>query len=756
VHSVGAWVALAAIIIIGPRKGKFDENGRPRILHGHSPVLSTAGVLLLWVGWIGFNGGSMLAGTSAFANVVVNTVVAGAAGGFVMLLIGRFSQGVFRPEASINGVLGGLVAITAGADVMSGQFAFLIGLLGGVVVHISTLLLERVLKLDDPLGAIPVHGFAGVFGTLAIPLFAPLETLALESRGEQFFAQAIGVGLVFAWCFGLAFAVLKGLDLAMRSFPGGGGGLRVSRDAEVEGLNAHEHDAPMGTGILQGAMAELAANPGDGLRKLHLEPGDDAYETSELFNRIVDNIAAERADEQARYERNKAERMAVEAEIAEVVEGCASGDYSRRLDLAGKAGFLLELCRGINTLCDTTETAMSAVRRSLRAVAEGDLGTGIDGDHRGVFGDIQREVNETLAQLSRMVDDVNSTVEAAASGRFDRMLATDGRRGFYLELAERMNALCTISERGLCEVLETLKRVGGGDLTAAMSKGHSGRFADVGSAVEEMTAGVSALVGQVTETARAVSASSEQLVVDGAALREDAAQQARSLERSTASLESMEETARTTAEEARAAAKLCDHAFSKAEIGHELTSQFSARMSDIEATTREIVRSLEEIELIAQQTNLLSLNASVEAVRGGGNNGSNEGFKVVALEVRELAAKSRKAVADIRTRTQAVQDAVAAGSETVTSADHVLTEIIMGMAESTERVTRLSDVGRAQLERIADIRADVSAVTDRSRHGAELSERNVTLARALEDGAAQTLADVARFTLRDPQGRMAA
>ena len=747
VHSVGAWVALAAIIVIGPRIGKFDEAGKPRVLHGHSPILSTAGALILWVGWIGFNGGSMLAGTSSFAGVVVNTIVAGGAGGFLLMFLGRYATGFFRPEAPVNGVLGGLVAITAGADVMTPQASFFIGMLAGLVVFGATWLLETVLKLDDPLGAIPVHGFAGAFGTLAIPFFAPEDTLVAGDRMAQFLVQFQGVGLVFAWSFGLSWVALKGIDMAMRAFPGGGGGLRVSERVEREGLNTHEHNAPMGTGILQGIMAELARDHSGGLRTIDLDHGDDAYETSVLFNRIVANIAAERDEEQARYEMNKTKRMEVEAEIAGVVAACVAGDFSHRLGLEGRSGFLLELCRGINTLCDTTETALNSVRTSLHAIAGGDLGRGIEGRFEGVFGEIQRDLDNTIGKLASIVGGVNSAAAAASRGDFSTAMSTEGRDGIYLDLARSMNAFVDVSERGLSELFETLKRIGAGDLTAGMSAEYDGRFAEIGDAVDRMNHGIGQLIGRVTKTSMNVARTGGELAQTSASMREGAERQASAVTDSMGLLRSLEVAAQETADEARSANELCRSAFDRAEHGHNLVLRFAERMQEIRETSDEITKSLDQIEIIARQTSLLSVNASVEAHRGGGDGGTHEGFKVVAAEVRALARQSAEAAEAIRTRADAVRAAVGSGTALVGESETQLTEIIMAMGECTERVGKLAENGSRQLQTVSDLAGNMSTVSERATATKDQASRTAEMSQMLDDEAAETIELFSNFRL---------
>lgn len=221
VHSVGAWAALAAVIVLGPRFGKF-KDGIAHAIPGHNIALGAFGALILWFGWYGFNPGSELAADSAIAGIAVTTSLAAAAGGIGALVFTWIKTG--RPDLgmTINGILAGLVAITAGCAAISPQLALLTGAVGGILVVLSVDFLERVLKIDDPVGAISVHGAVGVWGTLAVGLFG----------GADFVAQVIGIVSVFAFVFITSYIVFKTLDMVM--------GTRVDPEEEIQGLDQME------------------------------------------------------------------------------------------------------------------------------------------------------------------------------------------------------------------------------------------------------------------------------------------------------------------------------------------------------------------------------------------------------------------------------------------------------------------------------------------------------------------------------------
>ncbi|PWL38221.1 ammonium transporter [Flagellimonas aquimarina] len=227
VHSVGGWGALIAIYLLGSRIGKFGEDGKPKAIPGHNLPLAAAGVLILWLGWFGFNGGSVLSGDPAGTSLVlVTTCLAAAAGGVSAFLTSWIKYKNFDLTMFLNGILGGLVGITAGADQMSPNEAVIIGLLAGVIIVFGVALIDKI-KLDDPVGAVAVHLICGIWGTLAVGIFGELAGM------DQFLVQLAGVGAAATFCSLTAFIILFIIKKVS--------GLRVSEEEELEGLDIHEH-----------------------------------------------------------------------------------------------------------------------------------------------------------------------------------------------------------------------------------------------------------------------------------------------------------------------------------------------------------------------------------------------------------------------------------------------------------------------------------------------------------------------------------
>jgi len=227
VHSVGGWAALVAIFLLGSRIGKFGEDGKPKAIPGHSIPMATAGVLILWLGWFGFNGGSVLSADPELTSLVlVTTSLAAAAGGFGAFILSTILYKNLDLTMFLNGILGGLVGITAGADLMSPNEAVIIGFLAGLIIVLGVAFIDK-LKLDDPVGAVTVHLICGIWGTLAVGLFGS------KAGGGQFLTQLYGVLIIGAFCVITSFIILGALKAIM--------GLRVSKQEELEGLDIHEH-----------------------------------------------------------------------------------------------------------------------------------------------------------------------------------------------------------------------------------------------------------------------------------------------------------------------------------------------------------------------------------------------------------------------------------------------------------------------------------------------------------------------------------
>ncbi|MBN2513736.1 MAG: ammonium transporter [Sedimentisphaerales bacterium] len=233
VHSIGGWLALAGALILGPRIGKYGPDGKPKAILGHNLPLAALGVFILWFGWFGFNPGSTTVGNGSIGYIAVTTNLAAAAGA-VMALITSWII-IKKPDISmtLNGALAGLVAITAPCDGVSPMGAIVIGSVGGILVVLSVLFFDYVLKIDDPVGAVSVHGVNGLWGTISYGLFAMDGGLFYGGGFKQLGIQLLGAGTAFAWAFGLGLVMFILLKKTV--------GLRVNLEEERKGLDIGEH-----------------------------------------------------------------------------------------------------------------------------------------------------------------------------------------------------------------------------------------------------------------------------------------------------------------------------------------------------------------------------------------------------------------------------------------------------------------------------------------------------------------------------------
>nr|WP_201779743.1 ammonium transporter [Oxobacter pfennigii] len=233
VHSVGGWSALMGAAIIGPRIGKYGKNGEVNAIPGHSITLGALGVFILWFGWFGFNPGSTLGATADVGRIAMTTNLAAAAAACVVMIITWFKYGKPDVSMTLNGALAGLVAITAGCAAVSMWGAIAIGIIAGFVIVYGVEFVDKVLKIDDPVGAIGVHGLCGATGTILVGLFAVDGGLLYGGGLKLLGVQAIGVLAVAAWTFATTFVLFKVLKATV--------GLRVDEEDEVKGLDIGEH-----------------------------------------------------------------------------------------------------------------------------------------------------------------------------------------------------------------------------------------------------------------------------------------------------------------------------------------------------------------------------------------------------------------------------------------------------------------------------------------------------------------------------------
>ena len=234
IHAMGGFAALAGAIVLGPRLGKYNEDGTANAIPGHNLTLSAVGAFILWFGWFGFNPGSTLGAVGKWdliGSVATNTFLASAAGGIATMLYTFIRYRKVDITMVINGVLAGLVAITAGCNVVSPNSALLIGIVAGTIVDMAVVIVDKM-KIDDPVGAIAVHGVNGFFGTIAVGLFSEKNGLFTTGQSEQFITQFLGVSVISIFSFVLTFILFHILKRTI--------GIRISHKEESAGIDAVE------------------------------------------------------------------------------------------------------------------------------------------------------------------------------------------------------------------------------------------------------------------------------------------------------------------------------------------------------------------------------------------------------------------------------------------------------------------------------------------------------------------------------------
>ncbi len=399
VHSVGGWMALAAIIVLKPRIGRYSSEGNG--FTGSNLALSTLGVFLLWFGWLGFNGGSSLGLTDRVPYIITNTVLAGCMGGLAAAVVSTLLYRQTRVELLLNGVLAGLVSVTAGCNALPIAGAALVGAVGGGISIVGARLLDQ-LKIDDAVGAVPVHLFSGIWGTLAVALLGDSQFLPHSGdRLHQLAIQLLGIGVAGVWAFGGGLILVL---LVNRLMP-----LRVHEDAERLGLNTAEHGARTAIGDLISAMEHHRRN-GDFRTGVPVEPESDVELIARQYNRVA-----------ARMEDEIASRAAAIVELAR--QRRMAEDASQ-----AKSAFLANMSHELRT-------PLNAIIGFADLLGHEPFGPMGDERYRGHANGIKTAGHHLLSLVNDLLD-----LAKIESGRFDLALAD-------LDVPLVLGEVCELVER---------------------------------------------------------------------------------------------------------------------------------------------------------------------------------------------------------------------------------------------------------------------------------------------------------------------
>lgn len=334
VHSVGGWLALATLIIIGPRVGRFDENGKPIHIVGSNLPLSTLGVLLLWIGWLGFNGGSNMTVDATLGRIIVNTLMGGAAGLTAGIIFSYFDKESPAVLYLMNGILSGLVGVTGNAHVISTASAVAIGFSACcVAIILSNFLLSR--KIDDPVDAIAVHLGAGTWSTLCLAIFGDLTLLGTGlGRLEQLTVQSAGILATALWAFGFGYLGIWFLNNLI--------GFRISEQGEIDGLNVSEHNTPTELSHFFNVLYQQAETNDLSLR-MPVEPFTEVGQIATQYNRVMNRLQASHEREQTLITRlqDLLEREKQFAEMRGDVINTVSHEFMTPLTVIKNASYML-------------------------------------------------------------------------------------------------------------------------------------------------------------------------------------------------------------------------------------------------------------------------------------------------------------------------------------------------------------------------------------------------------------------------------
>ena len=478
VHSIGGWVALAAIIIVGARIGKFDENGKPRKIRAHNLPMVYLGTFILFFGWFGFNCGSTLVANTDIAGIAVNTILAACFGGLSSTAVSWVTTEDKRPEPEMmtNGVLGGLVGITAGCASVDTGGAVIIGIGAGILVHVATQFLERVLKLDDVVGAIPVHGACGAWGTISLALVMPESALGGTSRMAQLGVQTMGVGAGFVWAFGTAITLFWIID---KIAP-----MRVTAEDEELGLNIAEHGATSSILDLARAM-DTAAETGqyDDSIKVEVEYGTEIGDLCHHFNGLVDVIRAEKHSvEQANEEKQESlqkylghMKIAIDSTVDQIshMESLLTTTMESTDSMVGSvdnvASTMGDLLKSLNLVSEDSTTARETAQQAHSESARSKVTVDALGSSASHIGKVITAIEDIAAHTNLLA--LNASIEAARAG--------ESGRGFAV-VADEVKKLSQQSETSVEEIRTQVKEMQDVSVNAA---------ADIGS--------ISTIIGKV-------------------------------------------------------------------------------------------------------------------------------------------------------------------------------------------------------------------------------------------------------------------
>ena len=688
VHSLGAWIGLAGIVMLGPRLGRFNKDGSANHLQGHNLVLAVMGVLILWFGWFGFNGGSLLEVSNDLALVVLNTLLAPAFAAGIVLVSSLVFFGRLMVEKLLTAVIAGLVAVTAGANMLTPSGAIWIGIGAGAIVCLFEYLMAKW-RLDDPVNVVASHGVAGVWGTLAMAFFVPSELLPAGSMLAQLGVQLIGVLAVFAWGFGLGlllFWVLKQMNV-----------LRVPPEGEEMGLNRYEHGASSGVYDVMAAMREMAKS-GRFDQKLAVEPGTDEGLLATAFNELTGSV-----------------NQSI-SELNRVLGAVAQGDFSKRIeeDLPGDLARIKEV---VNSSVSSIGVTRSSLEKVMQGLYQGDFSVRMAQEVRG---ELRDKVDQAMTRLQSTMSEINQVMAAMAQGHFSQRIEV-AVEGELLLVKQNVNLSMDLMQKAINELNQVVASQAEGDFSVTMSEGYQGDLQTLQANMNVSSTHLLQVLNEMLMIADQVANASDHVASGGEVLNEMSSQQAASLQETNSTMNHMLSEIKHTTERTGQAEKLALSVNQASVQGDETMRQAIQAMQQIQASSKNIQDIIGMIEGIAFQTNLLALNASVEAARAGD---LGRGFAVVAGEVRSLAQRSAEAAKDIRRLIEDTVVQIGQGSQWVDLTGEKLAVMGQSIREVSGLIRGVAQAASEQTQGVTEVVSTLQRLDGMTQRTAQVAEES--------------------------------
>lgn len=438
-------------------------------------------------------------------------------------------------------------------------------------------------------------------------------------------------------------------------------------------------------------------------------------------------------------------------EINNIVNLAVKGNFSTKMNLTDKKGFGKDISSSLNQLSNVVDEAFKDTIRVASALAKGDLSQKVTRDYQGMFGTTKDSVNTTVDALTKIVNEIQSMVDAAANrGEFTYKMNLQDKTGFTKEIAELLNALSNVIEKALKETLQTVDALANGDLTRIITNDYVGVFNDLKIGLNTTTNSLKDLMTEVRNTSETINAAAKEIASGNNDLSHRTEEQAASLEETAASMHELTSTVSHNSENAKQANALAVGATEIAHKGVAVVEQVVSTMENINESSLRIVDIISVIDDIAFQTNILALNAAVEAARAGEQ---GKGFAVVATEVRNLAQRAANAAGEIKRLIGDSVERVSGGSKQVEQAGRTMQDIVTAIQDVNKIISEIASASAEQNAGIAQVGQAIGSMDEVTQQNAALVEQVAATAETLESQTSSLARELAHFKIDNSSNR---